>query len=206
MCPEVIHVMFALFCQVLGRFGKMICRRPIIIECGGLQNDLPSGRPDVVFLANDLNSDLGRRSDLFRGKSALIFSRTSRDRAVMVHCTVEGTTTDRFGGPPINRTTQGGVDPIPFVFLRCSRCRSHCCRFLSRVRRSDLATAVLSCLLAQLPTPARLELAPPPHAVLLGVCASRPCVTLDPTQTLAVRWRRRRRASRTRGRRGSGRR
>jgi hypothetical protein len=74
----------------------------------------------------------------------------------------------RFGGPPINRTARGGVDPIPFVFLRRSRCRSNCCRFLYFSRHSDLATAVLLRLLAQLPTLARLELAPPPRAVLLG--------------------------------------
>jgi hypothetical protein len=47
----VIHVMFALFCHVLGRFGKMICQRPILMLREGLQNDLPSGRPDVVFWA-----------------------------------------------------------------------------------------------------------------------------------------------------------
>jgi hypothetical protein len=72
---------------------------------------LPSGLPDVVFLANDLNSDLGRSFGLFRENSSLIFSRISRDRAVEAHCTVEGAATDRFGGPPINRETRGGVDP-----------------------------------------------------------------------------------------------
>jgi hypothetical protein len=66
---------------------------------------LPSGRPDVVFLANDLDSGLGRSSGFFRENSALIFSRSSRDRAVEAFCTVEGAATDRFGGPPINRET-----------------------------------------------------------------------------------------------------
>jgi hypothetical protein len=54
----------------------------------------------LYFLTNDLNSDLGRSCDLLREKSALIFSRTSRDRDVEAFCTVEGTTMDRFGGPP----------------------------------------------------------------------------------------------------------
>jgi hypothetical protein len=31
----------------------------------GLRNDLPSGRLDVVFLAHDLNSGLGRSSAFF---------------------------------------------------------------------------------------------------------------------------------------------
>jgi hypothetical protein len=51
-------------------------------------------------LADDLNSDLGRSRSLFGEKSALIFSRTSRDRAVGVYCTMKGAATDRFGGPP----------------------------------------------------------------------------------------------------------
>jgi hypothetical protein len=54
----------------------------------------------LSFLANDLNSDLGRSCDLFHEESALIFSRTSRDRAVEAYYMVEGTATDRFGGPP----------------------------------------------------------------------------------------------------------
>jgi hypothetical protein len=53
------------------------------------------------YLADDLNSDLGRSCSLFSEESALIFSRTSRDRAVEAYCTVEGTATDRFGGPPL---------------------------------------------------------------------------------------------------------
>jgi hypothetical protein len=95
MYPGVIHVMFALFCHVFGHFGKMICQRPKLTLCGGLQNDLPSGRPDVVFLADELNSNLGPSE-----KSTMIFARTSRDRAGEAYCMVEGTATDRFGGPP----------------------------------------------------------------------------------------------------------
>jgi hypothetical protein len=64
-------------------------------------------------LADDLTSDFGRSRSLFSEKSALIFSRTFRDRAVGAYCMVEGAATDRFGGPPINRATRGGVDPIP---------------------------------------------------------------------------------------------
>jgi hypothetical protein len=126
---------------------------------------LPSGRPDVVFLANDLNSDLGRSFGLFRENSALIFSRISRDRAIEAHCTVEGASTDRFGGPPINRETRGGVDPIT-LHLPPSRLLSLPSLSHSLSHRSDLATAVSSRPLAQLPTPASPELAPPLRAVL----------------------------------------
>jgi hypothetical protein len=100
MYPEVTNVMFALFCHVLGRFDKIICQRPKLTLYGGLQNNFPSGRPDVVFLANDLNLDLGRSCDMFREKSTLIFSQTSRDRVVEEFCSEEGTATDSFGGPP----------------------------------------------------------------------------------------------------------
>jgi hypothetical protein len=163
-----------------------------------LQNDLPSGRPDVVFLANDLNSDLGRSCGLFREKSALIFLRTSRDRAVEAHCPVEGTAMDRFGGPPINRTARGGVDPIP---LHLPPSLS-----LSRVRRSNLATAFLPRPSVQPPAPAKHVLAPPLRAVILLRTCVKPCATLDPTSTLAVKWRRRELPSRTRRRHGAGRR
>jgi hypothetical protein len=107
---------------------------------GGLQNDLSSGRHDVVFLANNLNSDLGRSCGLFSEESALIFSCASQDRAIEAYCTVEGTATDRFGGPPINRMAQGGVDPIPLCLPPSLSLPS---LSLSRVRRSDLATALL---------------------------------------------------------------
>jgi hypothetical protein len=51
------------------------------------------------YLVDDLNSDLGRSTWSVSEKSALIFSRTSRDRVVVVCCTEQGAATDRFGGP-----------------------------------------------------------------------------------------------------------
>jgi hypothetical protein len=54
----------------------------------------------LSFSTNDLNLDLGHSCDLLSENSALIFSRTSRDRAVVAHCTVEGTATYRFAGSP----------------------------------------------------------------------------------------------------------
>jgi hypothetical protein len=73
---------------------------------------------------------------------------------------------DRFGGPPINRTARGRVDPIP---LRLPPSLSLLLPplSLSRVRGSDLATALLQRPPFQLPAPARLVLEPPLHAVLL---------------------------------------
>jgi hypothetical protein len=59
-------------------------------------------------LADDLNSDLGRSALPVTEKSASIFSRTSRDRAVGACCTEQGAATDRFGGPPINRVSRVG--------------------------------------------------------------------------------------------------
>jgi hypothetical protein len=50
-------------------------------------------------LAEDLNSDLGRSTGSVSEKSALIFSRTSRDRTVGVCCTEQGAATDSFDGP-----------------------------------------------------------------------------------------------------------
>jgi hypothetical protein len=50
-------------------------------------------------LADDLNSDIGCSTWSISEKSALIFSRTSRDKAVGVCCTEEGAATDSFGGP-----------------------------------------------------------------------------------------------------------
>jgi hypothetical protein len=58
-------------------------------------------------------------------------------------------------GPSLNRVSQGGVDPILFVFLLSLVLLS-----LSLVY-SDLATTVLPRRLTQLPPPARLVLAPP---------------------------------------------
>jgi hypothetical protein len=50
-------------------------------------------------LADDLNTDLGRSSWSVSEKSALIFSRTSRDRAVGACCTEQGDAMDSFGEP-----------------------------------------------------------------------------------------------------------
>jgi hypothetical protein len=55
------------------------------------------------------------------------------------------------------------LTPFPFIFLRCSCFR----RFLSHVRHSDLATALLLRPSVQSPTPAKHVLAPPLRAVLL---------------------------------------
>jgi hypothetical protein len=126
---------------------------------------LPTGRPDVVFLPNDLNSDLGRSCDMFCEKSALIFSRTSRDRAVEAFCTEEGTATDSIGGPPINRTAWGGVDPIPRLPTSLSLPLPSLS--LSCSRRSDLVTALLPRAPVQLPAPAEHALAPPLRAIIL---------------------------------------
>jgi hypothetical protein len=51
------------------------------------------------YLTDDLNSDLGHSTWSVSEKSALIFLRTSRDRAVGAHCTEQGAATNRFGGP-----------------------------------------------------------------------------------------------------------
>jgi hypothetical protein len=50
-------------------------------------------------LADDLNSDLGCSTRFVSKKSALIFSRTSRDRAVGACCMEQGAAMDSFGGP-----------------------------------------------------------------------------------------------------------
>jgi hypothetical protein len=50
-------------------------------------------------LADDLNSDLDHSTWSVSEKSALIFSRTSRDKAVGACCTEQGAATDSFGGP-----------------------------------------------------------------------------------------------------------
>jgi hypothetical protein len=114
----VIHVMFTLLCRVIGRFSKMICQRPNL-EGWGLANFV-CYQDDLMLssrLAYDLNSDLGCSTSFVSEKSASIFSRTSRDRTVGACCTEQGATTDRFGGPPINRVARVGVVPIPFVFF-----------------------------------------------------------------------------------------
>jgi hypothetical protein len=51
-------------------------------------------------LVDDLNSDLGRSTWSVSEKSALIFSRTSGDKAVEALRMVQGTATDKFGRPP----------------------------------------------------------------------------------------------------------
>jgi hypothetical protein len=50
-------------------------------------------------LADDLNSDLGPSTGSVGETSALIFSQTSRDRAVEACCTEQGAATNSFGGP-----------------------------------------------------------------------------------------------------------
>jgi hypothetical protein len=92
--------MCALFCHVLGRFGKMIRQRLIymiwgLANCVCHQDDLTLSS----YLADDLNSDLGRSAWSVSKKCASIFSRTSWDRAVGACCTEQGAATDRFGGP-----------------------------------------------------------------------------------------------------------
>jgi hypothetical protein len=67
---------------------------------------------------------------------------------------------ERFGGPPINRVTRVGVDPIPFVFFLSLPSPSLFSCY------SDLATAVLPRPRAQLPPSARVVLAPPHRDVL----------------------------------------
>jgi hypothetical protein len=68
---------------------------------------------------------------------------------------------DRFGGPPINRVSRGGVDPIPFIFFLSLPSPSLFSRY------SNLATAMLPRPRSQLPPPARLVLAPTLHAMLI---------------------------------------
>jgi hypothetical protein len=85
--------------------------------------------------------------------------------------------------PPINRTAQGGVDPIPFIFLR---------RFLfhSRAQRSDLATAMLPRPSIQPPVPTKFVLAPPLRAIILvRVCVKTLChirSNLNPSGAMAA--------------------
>jgi hypothetical protein len=117
--PGVIHVMFTLFCHVFGRFGKNESPKDLILRDGGLTNCV-CHQDDLMLsscLAYDLNPDLGRNTWSVSEKSASIFSRTSRDRAVGACCTEQGAATDRFSGPPINRVSRVGGDPIPFVFF-----------------------------------------------------------------------------------------
>jgi hypothetical protein len=111
--------------------------------------------------ADDLNSDLGRSAWSVSKKSASIFSRPSRDRAVGACCTEQGAAMDRFGVPPINIVSRGGGDPSPFVFFLSLPSPS------SSFAPSDLATAVLPRPRAQLPPPAKLVLAPPLRVVRL---------------------------------------
>jgi hypothetical protein len=68
-------------------------------------------------LADDLNTNLACSSWSVSEKSALIFSRTSRDRVVGACCTKQGPQRIVSVDPSINRVSRGGVDPILFVFL-----------------------------------------------------------------------------------------
>jgi hypothetical protein len=83
-----------------------------------------------------------------------------------VYCTVEGAATNRFGGPPINRATRGGVDPIPLCLPPVALTFT-VVSFSLLPHRSDLATVVLPRPPVQLPAPANCVLAPPLRAVLL---------------------------------------
>jgi hypothetical protein len=73
---------------------------------------------------------------------------------------------DRFGGPPINRTARGGVDPI-HLRLPPSMSLPLASLSLSRTHRSDLATALLPRPPVQPPAPANHVLAPLLCAVFL---------------------------------------
>jgi hypothetical protein len=155
----------------------------------------------VCCLANDLNSGLRLWLYAINNESAVIFSRTSRNRAVGACCTAKGPATGKSCGPPINRAARVGVDPI---LLSSSSRRSHFCR------RCFPTVLRLPCFRARTPihplAPAGHALAPLLRAALRRACASRPCAALDPVQTLAVIWRQRRLPSWTRRRHGSGRR
>jgi hypothetical protein len=66
--------MFALFCHVFGRFGKMI-HQDLILNDGGLANCVYH-QDDLMLssrLADDLNSDLGCSTWYVSKKSASIF-------------------------------------------------------------------------------------------------------------------------------------
>jgi hypothetical protein len=52
MYLRVVHVMFALFCVVLGRFGKMICQRPKINMTWGLAKCVCHQHDMMLFVAN----------------------------------------------------------------------------------------------------------------------------------------------------------
>jgi hypothetical protein len=88
----VIHVMFTLFCRVFGRFGKNDLTKDLILRDaggGGLAKCV-CHQDDLMLsscLSYDLNPDLGRNTWSVSEKSASIFSRTSRDRAVGACCT-----------------------------------------------------------------------------------------------------------------------
>jgi hypothetical protein len=51
------------------------------------------------FLADDLNLGLGRGAWSVGEKSALIFSLSSRNKAIGACCTEQGAATDRLSGP-----------------------------------------------------------------------------------------------------------
>jgi hypothetical protein len=98
----VIHVMFTLFCRVFSRFGKNDLPKDLILRDGGGLVNCVCHQDDVMLsscLAYDVNPNLGRDTWSVSEKSASIFSRTSRDRAVGVCCTEQGAATDRFGAP-----------------------------------------------------------------------------------------------------------
>jgi hypothetical protein len=146
---------------------------------------------------DNLNSDLGHGAWSVSEKSASIFSRTFRDRAVGACCTEQGAATDRFGGPPINRVSLTEVTSFP----SSSSSRSHHFLPLFAPQRScDLLAPVPNFVLWLSPCYC--------HRFALyasGICALSPCATLDPSHTLTLRWRWIQFASRTPRRRGSSR-
>jgi hypothetical protein len=103
--------------------------------------------------------------------------------------------------PPINRAARVGVDPIHLSSSsRRSRFCHHCFPTVLRLLCSRARAPI------QPPVPTGHTLAPLLRATLHRACASRPCAALDPVQTLAAIWQQRRLPSRTRRRRGFGRR
>jgi hypothetical protein len=169
---------------------------------GAYKTCLSSGQPDVsLLLADDLNSGFRSWLCFVNDKSASIFSRTSWNRAIGTCCMAEGTATGKSSGPPIKKVAWVGVDSIRLSSSsRRSRFRRRHFPTVLRLLRSRASAPI------QPLAPTSHALAPPLHAALRRTCASRPCATLDPVQTLAAIWQQRRLPSRTRRRCGSGRR
>jgi hypothetical protein len=80
--------------------------------CLGIPSDFSDPPTGFLLPADDLNAGFRSWLHLVSDESAVIFSRTSRNRAVRACCTAEGTATAGFSGPPINRAARVRVDPI----------------------------------------------------------------------------------------------